>query len=248
MKKTVIVTGGAQGIGKVTAKRFLEAGFCVSVFESDKEALDETEKKFNNQDIYFNYCDISDEKQVQSSINKTIEKFGRLDVLINNAAIGINKSIASLSFSEWNRVIGTNLTGAFLCAKFAAPYLKTNKGCIINIASTRAFMSEPHTEAYSAPKGGIIALTHALAISLAPAIRVNCISPGWIEVSDEKKSSKKHIPELTEDDHLQHPSGRVGVADDIVKMQLFLADPSNGFITGQNFIIDGGMTKKMIYV
>lgn len=248
MKKTVIVTGGAQGIGKVTAKRFLEAGFCVSVFESDKEALDETEKKFNNQDIYFNYCDISDEKQVQSSINKTIEKFGRLDVLINNAAIGINKSIASLSFSEWNRVIGTNLTGAFLCAKFAAPYLKTNKGCIINIASTRAFMSEPHTEAYSASKGGIIALTHALAISLAPAIRVNCISPGWIEVSDEKKSSKKHIPELTEDDHLQHPSGRVGVADDIVKMQLFLADPSNGFITGQNFIIDGGMTKKMIYV
>ena len=109
-------------------------------------------------------------------------------------------------------------------------------------------MSEPDTEAYSASKGGIVALTHALAISLGPDIRVNCISPGWIEVSQHKKSVMKKDPVLSDADHQQHPVGRVGKAEDIASMALFLADPANGFITGQNFIVDGGMTKKMIYV
>jgi len=149
---------------------------------------------------------------------------------------------------EWNRVIGTNLTGAFLCAKHTAPFLKNSNGSIVNISSTRAFQSEPNTEAYSASKGGILALTHALAMSLAPEIRVNCISPGWIDVSGIKKKTKANQIELSEVDHQQHPAGRVGKPADITNMVLFLLNPENDFITGQNFIIDGGMTKKMIYV
>jgi NAD(P)-dependent dehydrogenase (short-subunit alcohol dehydrogenase family) len=149
---------------------------------------------------------------------------------------------------EWNRVIGTNLTGAFLCAKLTAPFLKKSKGSIINISSTRALQSEPNTEAYTASKGGILALTHALAMSLGPEIRVNCISPGWIDVSGIKKKSKANQIELSELDNLQHPAGRVGKAADIANMALFLLNPENDFIIGQNFIIDGGMTRKMIYV
>jgi NAD(P)-dependent dehydrogenase (short-subunit alcohol dehydrogenase family) len=153
-----------------------------------------------------------------------------------------------LSLEEWNRVIGTNLTGSFLTAKFAAPHLKQSKGSIINISSTRALQSEANTEAYSASKGGVLALTHSLAVSLGPEIKVNSISPGWIDVSGVKKKSKSKQIELTEADHLQHPAGRVGKAEDIANMVLFLLNPANDFITGQNFVIDGGMTKKMIYV
>lgn len=158
----------------------------------------------------------------------------------------IEKPLDKLTLDEWNRVIGTNLTGAFLCAKHTAGYLAAQKGSIINLASTRAFQSEPDTFAYSASKGGIVALTHSLAISLGPDVRVNAISPGWIDVSALKKKSK---PEnLSPEDHAQHPAGRVGQADDIARMILFLMAPENSFITGQNFIVDGGMTRKMIYV
>lgn len=247
-KKTVIVTGGAQGIGKTTVKRFLEAGYIAAIFESDKEALLETEKEMDNLHAFFLLCNVSDEEQVKTAINKTVEKTGRIDVVVNNAAISINKPVESLTIGEWNRVIGANLTGPFLCAKYSARYLRINKGCIINIASTRAFMSEADTEAYSASKGGIVALTHALAVSLGPDIRVNCISPGWIDVSGNKKTTARKNIVLSEADHQQHPAGRVGEADDIARLLLFLSNPENSFITGQNFTVDGGMTKKMIYV
>jgi NAD(P)-dependent dehydrogenase (short-subunit alcohol dehydrogenase family) len=138
--------------------------------------------------------------------------------------------------------------GAFLCAKHALPYLKEQKGVIINIASTRSLMSEPNTEAYSASKGGIVALTHAMAASLGPDIRVNCISPGWIDVSEWRKRSLRHKGELTAADHAQHLAGRVGVPSDVAELALFLASPEASFITAANFIVDGGMTRKMIYV
>ena len=135
-----------------------------------------------------------------------------------------------------------------MCAKHAAPYLKESKGRIINIASTRALQSEPNTEAYSASKGGIVSLTHALAVSLGPEIKVNCISPGWIDVSLVKKKALARHEKHTKADHLQHPAGRIGTASDISNMVEYLFQPENDFITGQNFVIDGGMTKKMIYV
>jgi NAD(P)-dependent dehydrogenase (short-subunit alcohol dehydrogenase family) len=248
MKRNIIITGGAQGIGKIISLQLLEKGFCVSVFEIDEEAIVEFKSEISLETIAFFATDISNEESVRKSVAASVERFGNISGLINNAAIQIDKPVTELTLEEWNRVIGTNLTGAFLCAKHAAPFLKNLKGSIINISSTRAFQSEANTEAYSASKGGILALTHSLAISLGPEIRVNCISPGWIDVSAIKKKSMANQIELSEDDHLQHPAGRVGKPEDIANMVLFLLNPENDFITGQNFIIDGGMTKKMIYV
>lgn len=151
-----------------------------------------------------------------------------------------------MNLETWNQVITVNLTGAFLCTKYAVPHLRKHQGTIINIASTRALTSEPNTEAYSTAKGGIVALTHALANSLSPDIRVNCISPGWIAVSDWQKQSARKESQLTEQDHKQHPAGRVGTPDDIAGMVVYLASPAATFITGANFVIDGGMTRKMI--
>ncbi|SEF79286.1 NAD(P)-dependent dehydrogenase, short-chain alcohol dehydrogenase family [Caloramator fervidus] len=248
-KRVAIITGGGQGIGKGIAKRLLKEDYNIIIAEIDKEAGEETEEELRALgNIKFIHCDVSKEDDVKKLVEETVRLFGGIDVLINNAAISINKPITELSLDEWNRVIGVNLTGAFLCSKYCSSYIKERKGSIINIASTRAFMSEPNTEAYSASKGGVFALTHALAISLGPDVRVNCISPGWIEVSHLKKQRQRCIANLTEMDHKQHPAGRVGNEDDIASLVLFLIDPQNSFITGANFIVDGGMTRKMIYI
>lgn len=247
--KTAIITGGAQGIGRQVSETLLKNGYQVTIAEKDADAGKEAVEYLQHfGSVLFIPCDISLEKDVKKIFDETIGHFGQLDVLINNAAIMIHKPVTELTLEEWNQVIGTNLTGAFLCSKYAAPHLKKTRGNIINMSSTRAFMSEKDTESYSASKGGIYALTHALAISLGPEVRVNCISPGWIEVSDLKKSSLRKDPQLSAEDHLQHPAGRVGRATDISSMILFLISPENSFITGQNFIIDGGMTRKMMYV
>ncbi len=248
-KKVAIVTGGGQGIGKAIAQRFLQEGINVVLAEMDREAGEETETEFDGQgSVKFIHCDVGSEDSVKQMVQQTVSEFGAIDILINNAAIANNKPIANLSLEEWNRVITVNLTGAFLTAKYSAPYLKERHGSIVNLASTRAFMSEADTEAYSASKGGIFALTHALAVSLGPEIRVNCISPGWIETVEWQKSKTRKEPKLRKADHSQHPAGRVGVPGDIAALALFLVSSENSFITGANFIVDGGMTRKMIYV
>lgn len=248
MKHNIIVSGGARGIGKTISLRLIEKGFAISVFEIDQEAIDDFKLEAADKAIAFYKVDVSDEMGVLNAIQKSFSDFGNIYGLINNAAISINKPITELSYGEWKRVIGTNLSGAFLCAKYATPFLQSSGGRIINIASTRALQSEPNTEAYSASKGGILALTHALAASLGPEIKVNSISPGWIDVSAVKKKANAKQEVISEEDHLQHPAGRVGKDDDIANMVLFLLAPENDFITGQNFVIDGGMTTKMIYV
>lgn len=248
MKYHVLITGGAQGIGKIATQELLKNNYRVSVFDSDKEALEEFESEIENENCSFYQVDISNESDVINAINESVKDNGRLYGLINNAAISINKPISELTLDEWEQVIKTNLTGAFLCSKYALPYLKESKGCIINMASTRAFQSEPNTEAYSVSKGGIFALTHSLAMSSAPEVRVNSISPGWIDVSGVKKTTEAFQINLSKDDHEQHPAGRVGNALDIARMILFLLDEKNDFITAQNFVVDGGMTKKMIYL
>ncbi len=247
--KAAVITGGAQGIGRIVAETLMSEGFSVSIWESDGEALSEEEKKYRNSENWLGcICNIAIETEVKEAFDKTLLRFGRIDVLINNAAVSANKPISELSVREFSEVIGVNLTGTFICSKYCEPELRKSKGMIINFCSTRAFQSEAHTEAYSASKGGIWSLTHALAISLGPDIRVNSISPGWIDVSAVRKRSKARQEVLSEADHLQHPVGRVGQPGDIARMVLFLTDPRNSFITGQNFIIDGGMTRKMIYV
>lgn len=246
-KKVVIITGGAQGIGKVTAEQLHQNGWFVVVADFDLEALSEMEAESSDTNWLFIAVDVANEEQVSEMMQRIITQTGRIDALVNNAMVSANKPVADLSLDEWNHVLAVNLTGPFLCVKYAEKALRKSRGAVVNICSTRALQSEPHTEAYSASKGGLLALTHALAMSLAPDVRVNAISPGWIDVSGVKKKSAAKQVLLSEEDHLQHPAGRVGVAGDIANMIEFLLAQENGFITAQNFVIDGGMTKKMIY-
>ena len=243
----VLITGGAQGIGKATALRFLKAGAAVAIVDSDETAGLETQAEYAACGrILFIHADVAVESDVQAALARVVAELGGLDVLVNNAAISLTTPPEELTLAEWNRVLAVNLTGPFLFSRHAARHLRQRHGLIVNIASTRALMSEANTEAYSASKGGILALTHALAMSWGPEIRVNSISPGWIETRDWKQSAAREQPSHSEADRLQHPCGRVGVPNDIAAMVLHLA--TNGsFITGANFVIDGGMTRKMIY-
>lgn len=247
--KVAIVTGGGQGIGKAIARHCLERGLKVVIAEADAEAGQETAAELAALgEIRCVAADVAREEDVQRVIHEAVDGYGRLDYLVNNAGIMIRKPVTELSLAEWRRVLDVNLSSVFLGAKHAAPFLRQQRGAIVNIASTRGLMSEPDTEAYSASKGGIIALTHALAMSLGPAVRANCVSPGWIEVGDWKKSSLRHPPQLREEDHRQHPAGRVGRPEDVASLVLYLLSDEAGFITGANFVVDGGMTRKMIYV
>jgi hypothetical protein len=184
--------------------------------------------------------DVGHEDTAKRAVATAVSEFGRLDAVVSNAGIMIRKPLRRLMFAEWRKVIDTNLTAAFLFARAAEQALRRSKGAIVTIASTRALMSESDTESYSASKGGIVALTHALAVSLGPDVRVNCVSPGWIETGDYGALRRK--------DHTQHPAGRVGKPEDVAEMVAFLLDRErSGFVTGANFVIDGGMTRKMIY-
>lgn len=241
--KVVIVTGAGNGIGSVVAAHYARRGAIVALWDRDPtglQAIQETLEKEGFKTIS-RVIDLTNPDEIVTGIEEEKESLGRIDVLINNAGLGRTKSPYELSLDDWDYVLNTNLRGTFLCAREAARFMRTQgKGAIVNIASTRALMSEPNTEAYAASKGGILALTHALAISLGPdRITVNAISPGWIETGD--------YSQLKASDHAQHPAGRVGKPEDIARACLYLTDPENDFITGTNLIIDGGMTRKMIY-
>ncbi|GMV93475.1 MAG: oxidoreductase [Candidatus Hydrogenedentota bacterium] len=248
--KTVIVTGGAQGIGKAVSQAFALSGAFVVVADIDAEAGEEWVEILCDRGLNARFIatDVGDPAQVKALIDEVTRVGGAINVLINNAGISWKGGLAERSVDDWDRVLAVNLRGPYLCAQHAAPHMPRGSA-IVNIASTRALMSESDTEPYSASKGGVVALTHSLAITLGPkGIRVNCISPGWIDVSDWKKESARKPATLTERDHAQHPAGRVGRPEDIAQACLFLADSDKaGFITGQNLVVDGGMTVKMIY-
>jgi len=247
---SALVTGGAQGIGRAIALAFLKEDMNVLIADRDAEACTEAAaalSQFGN--IIGLICDVSVEGDAGKAVHTAVERFGRLDVLVCNAGItGPAVPVEQLSLEQWQAVIDVNLTGAFLFAKHAAMHLRKAGGCIINIASTRAMQSEPDTAAYTASKGGVVALTHQLAVSLGPGVRVNCISPGWIETAEWRKHANRTTPVLSEQDHLQHPAGRVGMPEDVASLAAYLASPEAGFITGQNIVVDGGMTRRMIYV
>ena len=250
--KVAVVTGGAQGIGKGIVLELLKSGMKVAAADIDQDALDTLKEELGEarENLLCVLTDVSDDASVKALANASLKAFGRIDALVNNAAIASahGPEPEKLSLESWNRVIAVNLTGSFLTAKHFAKLLKESRGAIVNIASTRAIMSEPHTEAYSASKGGVLALTHALAASFGPEVRVNCVSPGWIETGDWQKPEMRSVPVHSEADKSQHPCGRVGRPEDIAALVRFLISSEAGFITGQNFICDGGMTRKMIYV
>ncbi|TVQ11181.1 MAG: SDR family oxidoreductase [Balneolaceae bacterium] len=243
MKKTAIVTGAANGIGRAVATACAANGFSVVIADIDAENGQHLQDRLLNEgfDAMFVKCDVSDPEAITGLVKTAADRYGRIDVVINNAGISEFTPPDELTVAGWDRILNTNLRGAFLLTREAAPVMKKNGGgAVVNIASTRALMSEKNSEAYAASKGGLLALTHALALSYADDhIRVNCISPGWIHTGDYSK--------LREIDHTQHPSGRVGKPEDIARACLFLTHPDNGFINGENLVIDGGMTRKMIY-
>lgn len=241
--RVAIVTGAGRGIGKSIAQMYASNGAKVVIAEKDITLGKETEEEIlsSGGTAIFLHTDVSREKGIIQLIKQTVDKYGTIDVLINNVGVSRWKSPYELTVEEWDEIININLRSVFLCSREAAKVMKLNGGgSIVNIASTRALMSEPNTEAYSASKGGIVALTHALATSFSnDNIQVNCISPGWIETGDYNQ--------LRTIDHKQHLSGRVGKPEDIARTCLFLTNPENNFINGTNIVVDGGMTKKMKY-
>ncbi|AQU80064.1 SDR family NAD(P)-dependent oxidoreductase [Planococcus faecalis] len=230
-EKTVIVTGAAEGIGNHIAAHFAAEGARVIGLDINPVKL---------KDVEYRKCDVGNFGEVISVFKELHADYGAIHALINNAGLSTFKSIWEVDEQEWDRVIDTNLKSVFICSREAARYMTEDIRSIINMTSTRAFMSEPHTETYSASKGGIYALTHSLAATFSEkGIRVNSIAPGWIHTGDHT--------DLRDRDHQQHWSGRVGEPADIARACLFLSNPQNSFITGECLNIDGGMTRKMIY-
>jgi NAD(P)-dependent dehydrogenase (short-subunit alcohol dehydrogenase family) len=243
--KTLIVTGAARGIGRGITMCALEQGFRIVALDWDNAALDALSKESTN--VVCQRCDVSREADVRAVFADVERRFPSIDGLVNNAAIADPRfpPLETASFEAWREVLSVNLDGVFLCTKYSVGALRASRGSIVNIASTRALQSEAHTEAYAASKGGVVALTHALAMSLGPEVRVNVVSPGWIDTSSNDPT---RVPVVrNERDHAQHPVGRIGVPADVAELVLFLLSEKAGFITGQNFVVDGGMTKRMIY-
>ncbi len=236
--KTVIITGAANGIGKGIATAYINAGAHVVLADMDEKAGHALQQELGVKSLFVN-TDVRKEEDIRHMMTKTMEHFHQIDILINNAGVSRFTPLHDLTVEAWDDVINTNLRSVFIASKEASKYMK-NGGSIVNIASTRASMSEPNSEAYAATKGGIVALTHALAASLSERdITVNSISPGWIQ--------NENYEELREKDHAQHLSNRVGRPSDIARACLYLTDSENNFVNGENITVDGGMTRKMIY-
>ena len=226
--KVVVITGGAKGIGKCIAEMFHAEGAKVCI-------IDLLPNQHTSYDLYYQ-GDIADEMILTAFASQVVFEYGHIDYLINNA-LPLFKGIDECTYEEFNYALRVGVSAPFMLTKLFKDHFAQG-GAIVNISSSRDRMSQPQSESYTAAKGGIAALTHALSVSLAGKVRVNSISPGWIETSSM---------EYTGPDVVQHPAGRVGKPEDIANTVLFLCSEKAGFITGENICIDGGMTKLMIY-
>ena len=220
--KVAVVTGGAQGIGRAIAEAFSQNGAEVCVIDVKPNP--------------FFVGELANEETLRRFAQKVIDRYGRVDFLVNNA-MPLMKGIDACSYEEFEYALRVGVTAPFYLTKLFLPHF-ADGAAIVNISSSRDRMSQPHTESYTAAKGGISALTHALAVSLAGRVRVNAVSPGWIDTAYRVYSGA---------DAAQQPAGRVGNPTDIADMVLYLCSEKAGFITGENICIDGGMTRQMIY-
>lgn len=244
---SALVTGGAQGIGKAIAAMLVQSGRHVVIVDSDAVAGKEATRELGTSQVDFVHGSAGDPRVIERAVKRAAAR-APLRAAVANAGLSQFKPLDELELAEWNEILSVNLTGAFLLAKAAAPELRRHRGAMVLIASTRAAQSEPDTPAYSATKGGIVALTHSLAVSLGPAVRVNCVSPGWIATDAWQRSDRRKPPKLSRQDHAQHPVGRVGQPEDVAGAVRYLLSDEAGFVTGENLIVDGGMSRKMIYV
>ncbi len=245
-----LVTGGARGIGRAVVARLVHDGARVAILDRDLGAGKDAVGEYGAH-VKFIRTDVSREPAVRAAVTHAVRWGGRLDGLVNNAGLA-DPDVGPperLALAVWQKFLAVNLTGYFLVAKHAIPHLRRAPGpaAMVHIGSTRARQSEPNTVAYAAAKGGIAALSHALAISCGPDIRSNCIEPGWIAVDRFGPRATRHAPKLAPSDHAQHPVGRVGRPEDIASLAAWLLSAEAGFVTGATYVSDGGMTRKMIY-
>lgn len=246
----VLVTGGAQGIGRGIAQVVLAAGGRVVIGDLDREAGLACLAEWDvGERAAFFPLDVTREASVRRFVARAGTFLPRISGLVNNAGLADPQvgALDTLAMADWRRYLDSHLTGAFLCCKHALPALREAGGAIVNIASSRVLQSEPHTEPYAAAKGGLVAFTHALAISEGPRVRVNAISPGWIPTEAWRKPAARRVPKLSRRDQLQHPVGRVGHPYDVGHLAVYLLGDRSGFVTGQNFVVDGGMVRRMDY-
>lgn len=245
-QKYCIVTGGANGIGRCLVQEFDKKGYQVAFIDIDKTHGEKVLASLENtgRKSFFFLGDISKQADIEAFSKAVIQHFGSIDFLVNNACYSNKGILSDCSYDAFNEVLHVGITAPFMFSKLFLNYFKENAS-IVNISSTRAFMSQKDTESYTAAKGGITALTHALAVSLAGKVRVNSISPGWIDTGFYYDES--YIPNYSQADTEQHLSKRVGNPLDIAHAVLYLCSEEASFINGQNLIIDGGMSKLMIY-
>ena len=246
--KRALITGAAGGIGRATALAFARKGAEVWLVDIDKVGGEEAVAMIEaeNGKAHFIYGDITEEA-VLHDIHRQVTADGQgLDYLINNACISRKGILSGCSFDDFNYVLRLGVTAPYMLASLFMKDFRPD-AAIVNISSSRHLMSQEDTESYTAAKGGIAALTHGLSVSLRGIARVNSVSPGWIETGGWHHGEEDFAAEYTEGDTAQHPVGRVGVPEDIVGAILFLCSPASSFITGQDIVVDGGMTKQMIY-
>ena len=239
--KHAIITGGANGIGRCIAKAFLREGATVSIIDINKPAGEALQSSHSN--LHFFQGDIAEKEMLERFVNSLTQP---VDYLINNACIGKGGLLSGCSYKDFEYVQRVGVSAPYYLTSLLLQHNLLAPGAsIVNISSTRANQSQPDTEAYTAAKGGISSLTHAMAISLAGKARVNAINPGWVETATYNTAAPS--PTHSDPNNLQHPAGRIGIPEDIAEMVLFLCSKKAGFITGESITIDGGMSRLMIY-
>lgn len=248
--KVAIVTGAGKGIGWGIAKVFSQEGAKVVVVDWDEEAGKKTAEEIHQSggEALFVHCDVSNEQQVRAMIQKTLERFGRIDVLVNNAGVGVYKSVLDASSADWDHCLAVNLKGVFLCSKYAIPHMQAvGKGAIVNISSVHSHATVNGVAPYAASKGGITALTRNMAIDYGPTIRVNAIAPGWV-LTPLIQSIFNSYPDPAEQQRLveqRQVMKRIGRPEDIGYAAAFLASDEASFITGTQLFVDGGLTAQL---